>query len=308
MPIKSPLRYPGGKWKALDLILPLIPDNIEDWREPFFGGGSVTLGYIQSPKFTAKRLVVGDLSPEIWAFWQGIKLYPDEVVRIARKWFTEKAPTHSKLIETSTDDKNYAEIEAKALEEAKQLWNWLTTVDTTQLTLPERAARTYLVNRISFSGMGDSGGLSNTQFKHFKLEDTERILQVSPLLQNVEILNASFEVTMDGVDPDKSFIFLDPPYITQEKSGLYGKGGDTHFGFPHQKLADLCRKVKCKWLMTIDDSLKARRLYKGFYIKPFKLKYTLAGKTSEDALAGEEIFVANYNILDSGYDVLEEIL
>ena len=38
--IKSPLRYPDGKSKALEQILPLIP-HFEEFREPFLGGGSV---------------------------------------------------------------------------------------------------------------------------------------------------------------------------------------------------------------------------------------------------------------------------
>ena len=38
---KSPLRYPGGKSRALKQILPLIPVNISEFREPFVGGGSV---------------------------------------------------------------------------------------------------------------------------------------------------------------------------------------------------------------------------------------------------------------------------
>lgn len=309
MAVRPPLRYPGGKWKALDLILPLIPDNIEDWREPFFGGGSVTLGYIQSNKFTAKRLVVGDISPEVWAFWQGTKLYPDEVARLVKAWFTEKASHQLKLSEMSPFDSNYKEVEQQAIEEAKALWTWLTTVDTSSMNLAERAARLFLVNRISFSGMGDSGSLSKDQFMEFKLTDADRILEVAPLLQNVEILHASFEVTMADVDPEKSFVFLDPPYITQEKSGLYGRNGDTHIGFPHEKLAKLCRELPCKWLMTLDDSLKARRLYRGLYIKPFRLTYTLAGKTAEDALAGEEIFIANYEIVEEeGYDILNSIL
>lgn len=38
--IKSPLRYPGGKSKALKEILPLIPEFTE-YREPMVGGGSI---------------------------------------------------------------------------------------------------------------------------------------------------------------------------------------------------------------------------------------------------------------------------
>jgi DNA adenine methylase len=37
--IKSPLRYPGGKSRAVDLILKIIPD-LKEYREPFLGGGS----------------------------------------------------------------------------------------------------------------------------------------------------------------------------------------------------------------------------------------------------------------------------
>jgi DNA adenine methylase len=39
--IKSPLRYPGGKSKAIDQIAEYIPDSFSEYREPFVGGGSV---------------------------------------------------------------------------------------------------------------------------------------------------------------------------------------------------------------------------------------------------------------------------
>ena len=40
--IRSPLRYPGGKSKFLDTILPNIPADYFEFREPFVGGGSVS--------------------------------------------------------------------------------------------------------------------------------------------------------------------------------------------------------------------------------------------------------------------------
>lgn len=309
MAVRSPLRYPGGKWKALPQILPLIPYGIEDWREPFFGGGSVTLGYIQSNKNTAKRLTVGDLSTEIWAFWQGVKIYSEQAAEIAIKWITDKAPTKFRLEEISPSSNAYEKMYEDAILEGRELWKFLTTIDCGQLSLAERAARTFLVNRISFSGMGDSGTISKEQFIEFKVSDTNRMVEVAPLLKNIEILNVSFEETMANTDNEKSFIFLDPPYIAQEKSGLYGKGGDTHFGFPHKELARLCRKVNCKWLMTLDDSIKARRLYRGLNVEPFQIPYTMAGKTSDDSLAGEEIFIANYKISsDASYDDIGSIV
>ncbi|MBX3066987.1 MAG: DNA adenine methylase, partial [Anaerolineae bacterium] len=40
---KSPLRYPGGKSRAMPQILQQIPLNMREYREPFIGGGSVYL-------------------------------------------------------------------------------------------------------------------------------------------------------------------------------------------------------------------------------------------------------------------------
>lgn len=307
--IRSPISYPGGKWKALPMILPLIPDGIEDWREPFFGGGSVTLGFLQNPKSrNLKRAIVGDLSTEIYALWQGIKMHPEDVVQIVKQWMNERVPLKMSLDNRALGDYTEEEYE-KAIAEGKELWDFLKKVDCNKLSLPERAARTFIINRISFSGMGDSGSISKDNFMKFNLGHTKRITDVAPLLQKVEIINESFEVTMADTNKDKSFIFLDPPYIAQEKSGLYGKDGDTHFGFPHKELAQLCRNTECKWLMTIDDSPQARRLYRGFNIETFKLTYTMALNSSDDALDGEEIFVANYGIKEeTSYDLLDSIL
>ena len=40
-PIKSPLNYIGGKTKLLPQLLPLFPDNITTFVEPFCGGYNV---------------------------------------------------------------------------------------------------------------------------------------------------------------------------------------------------------------------------------------------------------------------------
>jgi len=37
--IKSPLRYPGGKSRAVQRLLALVPDVFDEYREPFVGGG-----------------------------------------------------------------------------------------------------------------------------------------------------------------------------------------------------------------------------------------------------------------------------
>lgn len=41
--ILSPLRYPGGKSRAIDVIYDIIPSNTKIICSPFFGGGSIEL-------------------------------------------------------------------------------------------------------------------------------------------------------------------------------------------------------------------------------------------------------------------------
>ena len=38
---RSPLRYPGGKQKAIDKIAKMLPAKAGEYREPLVGGGSV---------------------------------------------------------------------------------------------------------------------------------------------------------------------------------------------------------------------------------------------------------------------------
>lgn len=315
------ISYPGAKWRFYPHMKEYFPRNMKTFIEPFFGGGSVSLSVADDPDFNKlERMIGGDLAPEIWAMWTGIRNNAPDVVEIAHKWWKEKCPLHYNYLKNGLDefDENYQNLYDAIIEEGQEFWKWTQTVDCNTLSIPERAARTFVVNRISFSGMGDSGSLSKDQLMNFKLGITERILNAQPLLQKIEILNVSFEDTMKYAfdDPDNTFIFLDPPYWKQEDSGLYGKGGNTHKGFPHEHFCKFTRTMPSKWFMTYDDSVYVRRQFKGrddfknkIHILPFVIPggYTMAGKTSEDALAGEELFIANYKLDNTDDDLINQL-
>ena len=41
--LKTPLRYPGGKSKAIKTLSQWYPKIISEYREPFIGGGSIAM-------------------------------------------------------------------------------------------------------------------------------------------------------------------------------------------------------------------------------------------------------------------------
>ena len=76
--IKSPLRYPGGKSRAIKTIIPLIP-KFNEFREPFLGGGSVYVHLKQ--KFTNRKFWINDIYKNLYHFWKQAQENPDKLVK-----------------------------------------------------------------------------------------------------------------------------------------------------------------------------------------------------------------------------------
>ncbi len=127
--IKSPLRFPGGKSRALDRIIPLAPPFAE-YREPMVGGGSVFFRLKQM--FPERQFWISDINYELYCFWKVCRQdNPALVAEVAR------------IHETTKD--------GRAL-----FYNLLAQYGTGSEF--ERAVRFFVLNRISFSGTVDSGG------------------------------------------------------------------------------------------------------------------------------------------------------
>jgi DNA adenine methylase len=67
--MKALLKWPGGKGRELKFILPHIPNSIENYYEPFFGGGAVYFNL----NTVKNSCYVNDMSDELINFYQLIK-------------------------------------------------------------------------------------------------------------------------------------------------------------------------------------------------------------------------------------------
>ncbi|MCL2045569.1 MAG: DNA adenine methylase [Oscillospiraceae bacterium] len=268
--IKSVLRYPGGKTRAIKLINPLIPRDYIEFREPFVGGGSVFIDAIQTINPSAKY-IINDLNFDLYCFWKYLKEDANSLYQSVLS-IKESGTEGRKLFTDYTQNDNYTEF--------------------------ERAVRFFVLNRITFSGTVDSGGYSEGAFKgRFTMSSLERLLQLAPILSDVEICNKDYsELLFD--EGDNVFIFLDPPYYSQSKSRLYGRRGNLHTGFDHQRFADDMRLCKHNWLITLDDCEENRELFKFANIYSWELQYGMNNYKSETAAKGKELFISNYDLSD----------
>lgn len=335
--IKAVIGYPGSKLRFYPYMKQYFPRDMKTMIEPFLGGASVSMSVSADKDFDKlERIIAGDLAPEVWALWTGVKTCPydmmAEVERLFEKWcptqkiayeFHREVCAHTKALgdvdgylkslDMPESDKQILRdkllIFEQSIKEGKAFWEWASKVDTKDMSIAERAARMFIVNRTSFSSTGDSGSMSNIKYSEFNYGLMSGIPAASELFKKIEVLNVPFQETMKFAndDPENTFVFLDPPYFKQEESGLYGRNGDTHKGFPHDEFARVTKELPCKWFVTYDDSVKVRRMFRGCNIKEFKIPtgYLMAmGTGSDDALCGEEVFIANYSLDNESYDTL----
>ncbi|OKH19463.1 modification methylase [Hydrococcus rivularis NIES-593] len=266
--IKSPLRYPGGKSRAINKIIPHIPLNITEYREPFVGGGSVFLAIKQLFGARIKLYWINDLNYDLCCFWtyarDELESLVDAVTKIKHKY---------------TD--------------GRELFNYYTREDL-KLSNFDRAVRFFVLNRITFSGTVDSGGYSQQAFeRRFTDSSIDRLRKLSSCLLSTHITASDYEKLLFQ-DGDGVFIFLDPPYFSAKKSKLYGIKGALHTSFDHQRFATNMRKCQHRWLITYDDSPEIRELFSFAKIAEWTLQYGMNNYKQEFAAEGQELLIKNY--------------
>ena len=79
--LKTPLRYPGGKSRAIKKMAQFFPEMNEytEFREPFLGGGSVAL-YV-SQVYPQLDIWVNDLYEPLYCFWKTLQLQGDKLTK-----------------------------------------------------------------------------------------------------------------------------------------------------------------------------------------------------------------------------------
>lgn len=263
--IKSPLRYPGGKSRAVKHIVPLIPD-FESYREPFIGGGSVFFHIKQ--QYPNSTYWINDLYYNLYQFWlQSQQDLQGVVVQVTlwRKEYEDGKMLHRFLLDH------------------------LKTFNPTQL-----ASAFFILNRITFSGTSESGGYSKQAFqKRFTDSSIERLKAIDTVLEHTQITNLDYQPVVEATGK-QVFIFLDPPYYAAKKSALYGKKGNLHKHFDHERFANVMKNCTHKWLITYDNSPYIRDLFSFAKIITTSYTYGMRNVTTASVQQEKEIMILNY--------------
>jgi site-specific DNA-adenine methylase len=270
---KTPLRYPGGKSRAVQKLFAYLPNRTYDeLREPFLGGGSFAIEW--SKRYPDSRVWVSDLYEPLVNFWGQIQsdgmLLRDELVKLKN---LHPNPDRAKDLFLFSKEK------VNDLERSSLI----------------RAVAFYVVNKCSFSGLTESSSFSKQASEsNFSMRGIDRIPGYSLIIKNWKITNLSYDELL--TDDPEVFTYLDPPYDI--KDNLYGNKGDMHKRFDHDKFAIDCDQCNGHQLISYNSSQLVKDRFKNWKASEFDLTYTMrsVGQYMQEQQDRKELVLMNYEV------------
>ena len=270
--LKTPLRYPGGKSKAVTKLSKYFPDmsDIKEYREPFLGGGSVAIAITK--QYPDINIWVNDLYEPLYNFWVELRDNGEYL--------------HNQLAQLKTRYPDRGSAKGLFLD-AKEA-----VTDENQKD-KDRAVAFYIVNKCSFSGLTESSSFSaQASDSNFSIKGINNLKYYSELIKNWKITNLDYSELQS--DETNVFLYADPPY--QVKDNLYGHKGQMHKGFDHARFADIMDGHLCNVMISYNNHPDIINRFFEWYQYDFAHTYTMrsTGTYMIDQTKRRELICLNY--------------
>lgn len=281
--------WAGGKNKMLKHYSSLMPERVETYVEPFFGGGAMYIYIVKN--YNPKNLYINDINSDIIRIYNSIKNNLDEF-----------------LIKLDVLSETYLPLDYEGRrsyffdirnQHAFDYENW---------SPAEEAATLYFLMKTGFNGVfqinqntnnryGTPAGLLNHKDKVY---DLEVVKWWHCALQKTNILSMDYKDCLSSIhDKEDTFIFLDPPYrgsFTSYGQDFQDNEQEYLINFvksAHKSLVFLCNR-------DVDDNFFEERL-EDLQLEKFPITYTAGRRkkteTGFEAKKATEILIHNKFLL-----------
>jgi len=250
---KSILKWPGGKSRVLDMLLPTI-SNGKRLIEPFVGSGVV---FMNTPH---DEIVLNDINNDLMDLFDVVRNDPEPFIQYLKRFFTA--------------DNN----------EEAAYYTFRSEFNETKDKLHRSALLVYL-NKHCYNGLVryNKKGLFNTPFGAIKspyFPELE-IRLMAKRLQKAILKSLDFEVVMDDARSG-DIVYCDPPYQPLSQTASFTAYTSSGFDFQEQiRLANTARRIAergAKVVISNHDVPEVREIYEGAKIIPIKVRRQISQK------------------------------
>lgn len=268
------VKWAGGKRQLLPQIKERMPQEYNNYYEPFVGGGAVTFELLPA------NALINDINKALMNTYRQICSSPEAFLEEINKidsgmWEDGKEYYYSKR-EHYNDKLMRSEYDI------------------------ELAALFVFINKHCFNGLYrvNGKGLFNVPYNNSRgaSVDEKTIMNISKYLQGVTIIDGDFELACANAKKT-DFVFLDSPYAPLNPTSFESY---TKEGFDiesHRRLAKLYDELTargCYCMLTNHNTELINELYgnKGYKIDVVSVKRMINSDASNRV--GEEVIICNY--------------
>jgi len=220
------LRWAGGKNWLIKNIESYLPDNFNNYFEPFLGGGSIFI-YLKTKGLIKNKAYLSDINPELINSYNAVKSNIDKLIDL--------------LLDHKNEKDYYYNLREKLFDDDLQ-----------------KASRFIFLNRTSFNGIyrENLNGKYNVPFgfKDYKeLFDFENFRNLNTIFQGCEFASIDFEKLKKRIK-QKDLVFIDPPYTVAHGLNGFVKYNQKIFSWSDQmrlnKFLEYIKEKEAYFIMT----------------------------------------------------------
>lgn len=250
----SPLRYPGGKAalaRFFSEVISALSLKGARYVEPYAGGVGAGIALLRQD-FIAE-LVINDIDPAVYCFWNAVTTEPKEFARrVTSAELTVEEWRRQKDVYRAAD-----EDDPMALGFAFFYLN--------------RTNRSGILNAGPIGGVNQNGNYKiDARYNRDQL--AERILTIGALADRITVSSLDgMAVVRKYAGDSNTLTYIDPPYVEM--------GGSLYLNsFTHRDHADLAKLIDtlpdANWVITYDPSDFIRQIYAGHDLREYALSYS----------------------------------
>lgn len=286
---KPILKWVGGKTQILSTVLNSFPPGpLQNYHEPFVGGGSVLLGMLSSPNIRNRfcgNIYAYDINAPLIGMYLNIQSKPEELYTQLQEIITEFT-AHS-----NPDD--------------REAFYYIQRSQYNDLSESEKcsvlgSALFIFLNKTCFRGIfrvGPNG--FNVPYGHYKnpeIINKDHLMQVHKLIQPVKFICSDFSESLKRVKSG-DFVYLDPPYAP-ETNRSFDKY--TNNGFRLEKHYLLFKAIKtiglcgAKYLLSNANVSLVRESFQDNKNSTEEIKCRRAIHSKAPGTTTTEVLIRNY--------------